>query len=484
MQNTKNASNENASNKSRSIDGSWLYLIGAAYVFLLIGTIICGFYVIPYILFVIVFLIIAANLTKFKMFEKVSSLSTRNQMFLIFAAAVILRGIMLFQQQIIAKDIVFYVERSQHMLAGDIPYLDFAVHKPPLYVYLLYILGHLLSPGVIQFRAFFVVIDALVAVAIYTFAIQSHDKNFSLLAAGLYALCPLNIICIGLSGHYEPIVIIFVVLAFILMYKNCYLYSVIALGIGFAFKIFPIVLLPIILYKIDSWKKRILYSIVFLVPLLLSCVPLLITAPHSLYIYATWQTSWPPKKSFAWAMELFTGTDLSSAFSCLFLALIVIFFLSWYRAKDFRKKTAIIMWWLKFIVFLYVLYFCLYGSSGVIFFSDEFGLTNPLPLAMSLFILFFAIGIMIYYKVLLELLRKVEPELSENQPECDISIIATFSIILLLFSSSQHNPWYILWLLPFILTINSRKLRTILLCFVIWNIPSFGTQLLPGLAIA
>ena len=192
-----------------------------------------GYYVIPYVIFLIAFLFIALNSSNLKLFEKIQSQPLVQKIFLIFFIALFLRFILLFQEQIITRDIEMYVFRSEWMIGGRIPYEDFAVNKPPLYAYMLQFLGMSFGSGELQFRAFFSIMDSVVAVLVFYLCLCKYDDDFSFRASFIYAICPLPIITIGLAGHYEPIVVICVLLSLIYLFKNKYNISALFLGFGF-----------------------------------------------------------------------------------------------------------------------------------------------------------------------------------------------------------------------------------------------------------
>jgi hypothetical protein len=370
-----------------------------------------------------------------------------------------------------------YVRRSEYIIDGKIPYLDFQVNKPPLYIYMLHFLGSILTPGFVQFRSFFSIIDAAVAVSIFYLCKNKFDDTFSFKASLAYAICPLPIIFIGLSGHYEPVVVVPVIFSTIFLLKEKYKLSALLLGFSFALKFFPIVLLPFFAWKVQTWRKRVLYVIIFSIPFMISVIPILISSYDAFLNYLVSQTvSWEAKKSFPYIFEMLTGSKYflglktSLLNSIFFFLLIFIMFACWVRHR-FNPNT-----WLKIIIIIYILYYGFVGIVTIKFYQSGLQLSNPYVLMAIIAIIYFPGAFFIYD-------RYIKSMKFEIKNEEIMYVLAAFSIIFLLFSSSQFNPWYVLWVIPFILAIKNWKIRMILFFMVVWNFEGLGLSLLPGLGI-
>ena len=444
------------------------------YIAMLIFIVGIGYYIIPYVIFLIAFLIIIPNLSHLKFFKKLEQKPLYIKLVFIFLIALFLRLVLLFQEQVITRDVEMYVYRAQEMIGGSIPYQEFSVNKPPLYAYMLQFLGITLGPGVIQFRAFFSFVDAFVAVIIFYLCMYKFNENFSFKAGMIYALCPLPIVGIGLSGHYEPVVMVFVLLSLFLLFKRHYNISAFFLGIGFALKFFPIVLLPFFAWKVQSWKSRFIYFIIFSIPFIISIVPMLYLSPTGFTDYLFVQGySWTAKKSFAFIFRSITGSNsifgikVSLIITAIFMLAILAMFISWVR-KRFDATL-----WFKIIVGTFAIYYGLFFIASIKFFKTELGLNDPLAPMAILTIIYFPI----IFLVMAKFKKYLEVKISKKE---QIFIISAFSLIFLLFSSSQYNPWYLLWILPFVLCIKVNRIRYVLLWIIFWNFEGIGLSLLPG----
>ncbi len=77
----------------------------------------------------------------------------------------------------------------------------------------------------------------------------------------LYLLNPLVITELTGNVHFEGVMIFFVLLAFLLIFKNKWQSSAIALALGIATKLVPVFFLPLLMNRL-SWKKGLLYSVI------------------------------------------------------------------------------------------------------------------------------------------------------------------------------------------------------------------------------
>ncbi len=299
---------------------------------------VLGFYMLFYALALFSFLFLAPILQKTSFFRRLNTLPYFRLLLALYAIAFVLRAMMLYQDQVITNDMSLMVWRSQQSIAGEAPYKDFPVNKPPLYLYLAHFIGASFGTGLREFRLFFTIFDALVPVVLFRLLRLKYSQEFSAYAALLYAICPLNIIMIGFSGHYEPLVIIPVLLGFHRFFEKHYYSATFLLGIGFAFKLYPLVFLPFFLALMPGWKRRIGAGISFFVPFLLTLVPLAFLVEDGLGYYMDYQTGeWVSIaiKSFALSFILILDSDtlfgvrITELVMYFFLGIIVVFFMSW-----------------------------------------------------------------------------------------------------------------------------------------------------------
>jgi hypothetical protein len=270
-----------------------------------------GFYVVPDMLLLLSFILLLPFIRKIAsspLFDTLRSAELREKLVVLFILSLLLRGVLLFNDEVITNDISLYVERSSAMVDdGDLPYVEKEMHKPPMYAYMLYFLGQGLGPGEMQFRAFFSVVDSVMAVAVFFLLRKKFDEAYALYGGLVYSICPINVISTGLEGHYDPLVSFFVIAALWLHFEGRNHLSSLSLGVGFAFKLFPFIFAPFLVWKLKEWKERILYTVLFFVPMVASWIPLILIDPDTFRIYREYQTGqWLSEamKSFSKAYEL------------------------------------------------------------------------------------------------------------------------------------------------------------------------------------
>ena len=266
-------------------------------------------------------------------------------MFFLFFLSIILRFGWLGQDQVITRDIDFYVERSQALVEGQKPYIERAdINKPPLFALYIWIIGfstdlvnNLLSTDITYYTSFRIVSsigDSLVVIGIFWIAYEHYSKKHAQYAAISYAIFPIAIETSGLSGHYDPFVILCTLIPLKLLWPeeksqrldSIYILSGFLIGLGIALKFYPVVMIPFFLFIIYSWRGRILFSGGLPIASILSYGILEMRYPGAVKVYreyqgGTWMGEW--MKSFASAFYEFTGSSevLGLSFNNVFISL-------------------------------------------------------------------------------------------------------------------------------------------------------------------
>ncbi|UCG70934.1 MAG: hypothetical protein JSV09_08035 [Thermoplasmata archaeon] len=443
------------------------------YVLLLTFTAIFGVYLITYFLFIFVFLLIASNMEGFGIIKKLETLPRWQNMALIFAFALILRGVILLQTQVITPDLDRFVARSQNMLDGQLPYRDFyGGNKPPLYEFMLYLVGFLFGPGAVQFRAVFSGFDAAIPVLIFLICIDRYNTRFALISSLTYAIFPISIICMGLSGHYDSVVVSFSLLSILLLLQNRFNSSALSLGVAFALKIYPIVLVPFFISTIKTWRARILYILLFSIPTLVVDGMLYLLSPSAFFGYLTEESGWMGVTSIPITIEMiFNATEIfgikiSWVVLGIFGLLILWLIKDWYSPK--RDENLIK--WFKIIILLFVIHYGFYILFGLLYYDVS------LNLALIVVLIFFSLMFLVLPRYLFKIVPKslVEPK-SEG-----LFVVSTFAIMLFLFGLPSYAPWYFIWFFPFLLVIKTDKIRYSLLWIFPWHGIGENMSLLPG----
>jgi len=448
-------------------------LLWIFYFTLLIFTAIYGVFLLIYLILIGIFLVIATGLQGFKIVDRLLTLPHEHRMIAIFLMAFILRAVMFFQTQEICPDLGRYVERSQLMMAGQVPYRDFyGGNKPPLYEFMLWLMGVTVGPGIVQFRAVFSFFDALIAVVLFLVCRLKYDARFSVTAAMIYAIFPIGIITIGLSGHYDSVVVFFTMLSLLLLFRKRLEFSGLALGIAFGLKLYPIVLLPFFLSTIKTWRERILYALLFLLPTVLANGLLYVVSPAAFDAYMTEGTGWTGLVSIPRTIELMFGVTEILSIKITWWVLGIFGLLILWLLFDwlFLEREKNLIKWFKIIIILFVIHNGFYIMFGFLFY--KFSMLVAL-LAVSTYFL-----VTVY--LLIKHLHRITPA-SLNRPESEqLFIVSTYAILLFLFGLANYAPWYFLWFFPYLLAIKTDKIRYAILWIFPWRGVGRYMRLLPG----
>ncbi len=436
-----------------------------------------------YYVTVVAWLVVAAGLATTPLFRRMSKLDGLRLTTIVLLAALAIRFLMLFQDAILTNDIVAFVTRGQRYLDGGIPYTeDFQVNKPPAYLLLAAGMGATVGPSLVGTRAVMCIVDAVVAVLIFWMGEERFSRSFGLLAGLLYAINPISAVSIGISGHYDPWVVAFTMGGVWMMLRGWRGWASLLLGMGFALKLYPIVLLPWVLLDERSWPKRLLYVGVFTLPMVVSWIPMLAQNPDALSFYLDYQDSWIPKKGIAHGIAVMAGWDLDSAAAgnaaraveYVFYGLLAAMFIDWLRRRQLAPGEHLLDWFRVVTGGFYVLYgFIL--IAGVIEYEIDLGL-DPRTFGIVLGVIYFILaGIGLWWLWT----RWLPGEVGFSEADQFI-MLAAMSVNLLLLSSAQYNVWYLLWLLPLVLLVRSRRIRDAWNGLLVWNAEGSGFSIIPG----
>jgi len=414
-------------------------------------------YIVLWILIGTVYLFFVKFLPNSWLYNRLEKINTIHLIIILILLSIILRLLFLPQKPLLSTDLEnAYVARSQYMLNGMVPYRDFGVNKPPLFSYMLYYMGLFFGAGQVQFRIFFVIIDALIPVVIYFIGKSIWNKKVGLIASLSYVFCPIALVEIGYSGHYDSIPTLFVLLSILFLWKKKPFKSSISLGIASALKIYSVILLPFYLVRLKTWEERRNYLITYLIPVLLSVIPILILYPRGLLDYLNYQTvEWEPWGMISGSLVKLSGQSifgLKITMLVLFVFAVIILamlYLTWIKKKQpFETWFTVII--LSLILSLVLL--VLYGFSSYL---------NLILLSIIFFISLILI-ILVYSPIKKFLMNKI------HSGKQDLLIVSLFAIMFLIIGSPQFHPWYLIWMLPFVFLIQSKEIKWFFLTLFIY----------------
>lgn len=390
-------------------------------------------------------------------------------LFVIFAVPLTLQLFLLWQAPSFSQDIHRLVFRGEAFSDGLLPYEEFEVNKPPMYIWLVGAISTLLGPSQMTFRAVFIVFNSLIPPLLYLIGnergkLDNGSKRKEMVystAAFAYCLWPVGMMESGIAGHFDPVVVVVVLLSFLALKRNQYLLSGLFLGAGFALKMYPALLAPFFLLSIPRWKERIYLAAGFAAAPVISSIPFIVRDPSQILGYIFYQSSdWGVSLSLRFVIDQVlssagASTSITFPISILFLGLGMLLMIL-VAAGKFKsiviEKTLLILF--LFLSCIAAGYFCLILFSG-----PAGGLR--IVLGISVLILF-----LISAAIASVNLSSRDYETTEREKEKssigllisadDMPKYCALALLLLLLVSAQFHPWYLLWAAPFALVSSPR----------------------------
>ncbi len=427
--------------------------------------------------------VLAIGLVRTGLPDRIVRLDARRQLLVVALAALAMRWLPLLQSTVLTNDLGMMVRRGEAYLGGETPYTEgFKVNKPPAYLYLASTLVAAVGPDQLRFRALAGAADALVAVAILVIGGRRASPRLGALAAMLYALNPVSVMSVGVSGHYDPYVVLCVLGGLWLALKDRPVAGSLLLGVGFALKLYPAIIVPWLLLERRDWRMRVAMAAAFALPMAVSWLPVLVQNGDALGFYLGWQESWFPNKSFAYSVANILGWDsmsegtgrLVDMFQWLFLGLLGLMFLDWARRRHTAPAAHMRAWFRLVLASYYMLYGLMFVGSAL----DprlEWDVDKHALAALVAAAYFPLAGAGLWW--LLKRHLGDPDELAEEDP---VLFLSAMSIALLLFANFQYNPWYLLWLLPLVLLTRSDRARAAWAAMLPWNAEGLEVTVLPG----
>lgn len=385
----------------------------------------------------------------------------------------------------LSQDILRLERRGELIMDGRFPYRDFDVNKPPLYIWMVGAISLPFGPDQIAFRIVFVIASSFVPVVMYFIHRSSggnldleentNDRKYQgmnwLFAAVGYMLCPIVLLEIGSGGHFDPVVVLCTVLSFLFLIKKRSLISGIALGTGFALKLYPMFIAPIFFLSYTRWRDRLLFTAGFFIPTLLSVIPLLIVDPSLVIEYMDYQFyGWTTGISLRGSLEGMLDTiGLPTDIAYYILTGVLFFSIVFFSIKGFTRKIGryTTLWIFILLasfslmgVLLSTAYMKEYEGSSV----DTFlGFTGILLSIMAS-----SIGLYLFLSWIPKPFWSPRRVTLKGLFTMNIGIemvpfLSTCVLMVLILTSAQFHPWYITWILPFLLTSGDSNLTWSLL---------------------
>jgi hypothetical protein len=452
-----------------------------------------GIYHLFYLLFVVGYLLAATQLEnlagRFEFTRRILEWPGWQRFALVVLVAIVLRWLMLLQDQVITYDLDTYVGRAERMLGGELPYLDFSGGtKPPAYQYMLYLMGWSVGPDPDRFRALFSVADALVAGLVYAVCRTRYGPGHSMAMGMVYAMCPVGIVTIGLSGHFEGVVNLFMVAALWAFWKQRLDVSALMLGVAFSLKIYPAAVLPFLaiaaskasgrweLGGLKRWTPTVRYGCLFALPAIASLVPLAIADTEAVDAYLGERGVFKGWGSFTTFVRYTFDVEELAGIRVGYIPIAIIgVLLIWLFVDWLRNERVALRRWIRLTV-----------ATMAVHYGFFFALTFPYYRPEN-WEVYTAVFLLAWFPAVALLLRRFLPtmELGSDRElslgRSGLVVVCAISLMLFVLAMPTLGTWYFLWPLPFVLVIGQPDVRDTFLWLLFWHGVGTGVALLPGL---
>lgn len=363
----------------------------------------------------------------------------------LFLVPFLLQLILLFNDPSFSQDIMRLQFRGEAMSDGLEPYEQFEINKPPLYIWMVGIISYTLGTSQLLFRLLFIIFNSLIPVTMFIIGKTNSSRNWKM-GAFAYALWPVALMETGIAGHFDPVVALAVLVSFLFLVKRNPFVSGIFLGAGFALKIFPIFIAPFFFFSLEGIKKRSFFISGFISIPVISALPFLIGNPSGLTDYLLYQSSgWGSSMSFQFLMDM-TPIPRFLIFilftSILAIGMLFLIYAGLYNKNNRSGIFLISLILLSIIPAGYYLLILIAGASGINL------IIGVLPVIITSVLIAISFIPIIRLKNYINK-KEIKNWLKAAIPFDRVAELSALSLILLLLTSAQFHPWYLLWTAPF-----------------------------------
>ena len=469
------------------------YLGLALWTAMLVVTVITGVYVLFYLLFILGYLLIVTQMevlgASSERLRRFAERPAWQHVLVLIGVALALRWVILLQDQIITGDLETTVRRAERMADGLLPYRDFSGGtKPPAYQYMLYLMGLMVEPGHLLFRALFSIGYAIVAGLVYMACRTRAGTGHSLAMAMVYAMCPVAIVAVGLSGRYDGVVNIFLIAALWSLLGKRYDVSAILLGVGCSLKIYPAAVMPFMAVAATKlaghWDRglamrlmgMVRYGALFGLPFLGSLIPLGSVSTEALDAYFDERGVFRGWGSYTTWVRNVLGFDhigdlhVAYVFIALFGLLLLFMFIDWMRngAPALRR-------WTRITLVAIAVHYGFFFSLGFEYYDvAHWEVITGAFLAIWMLLLVF-----LFRWLFPRIELGTDEELSVGRS--GLPVVGALALVLFVYAMPTIGTWYYLWPFPCVLLIGIRDLRETFLWMLFWHAIGAGVSFIPGM---
>jgi hypothetical protein len=183
-------------------------------------------------------------------------------------------------------DLAYYQNRSQAILDGQIPYLDFESESPPLIMYLL-VVPQFFGGEMWMYQLYFAIFGVLTALSLYL-GFRRYDDFYAFTAGVAYLFIPFCFIEFTLGVQDEAVTSLFFLLPLITFIAGRMASTGLLFTLGTWTKLFDILLFPWTFLKAKTSKDKMVLLLIFAGLSFAVMLPFLICCPEQFFSFPSY----------------------------------------------------------------------------------------------------------------------------------------------------------------------------------------------------
>ena len=184
------------------------------------------------------FILLGAQLILTALLMKSEKIS-RREYYLALLFGIVARLLFITKSPMLSFDVNVYSQFAELMMKGQVPYRDF-YFPYPLAVALLFAAIYFVFSSPFAFKIAFSLIDILNALIIPRVISDNSERSYGLIASAAYLLVPVTIIEAAWNGHFEAVVVLFMLVSLYFFLRGHNWKALIFAGVGALIKYIPI----------------------------------------------------------------------------------------------------------------------------------------------------------------------------------------------------------------------------------------------------
>jgi len=371
------------------------------------------------------------------------------------------RFLFITKEPLLSFDVNVYSQFAARMMSGETPYLDF-YFPYPFSVALLFAAIYFVFSSPLAFKVTFSLIDILNALIIPRVISDNAEKDYGLIASAVYLLVPVTIIEASWNGHFEAVVILFMLLSMYFFLRGHNWKALLFTGLGALIKYVPIGISVGILRATKGFSRRLLVILFAGATFLLAYLSMILLGSRINVMIQGSTTARMPFYDYSFSAFVQVITGITGTIGSIALILVGgILFLGILVEKRVHNMmvSSIVKYSLIIILAIVGLGMVLYPISP--FYSQSYWRRLPeICFAQGVSLLFLCSVLVAKWETL---------SFTEN------THLILFVLLLLMFYQPVFYAWYVLFLFPIALLFQSNEARVLLIvCLLLYPTASVG----------